>query len=797
MSLNVGELMVVLGMETGPFSKGVGLAVEGLNRFASAMADTAKKAIMAASDFNETTNVIEVGFGKGAKAAEMWAENTAKAVGRTTQQMREFASVSQAMLSSMVGSAEAAAPLSKGLAQLAVDLGSFWNVADKDAFGALRSAMAGEAEPMRRFGVIMTEANLNAFALANGVKVITENMTEGEKALLRYHFIMEKTKKEQGDAAKTADSFANQLKALGADADEASRKIGTNLIGEASKWLTLIRDIIKEMTKGTEKGFFTSLANDLSEAVRHGAEKVLNIAGVNVGENKVVSRDVNAAPFDLGAMVDADMAKKKRDADLASIKGKGAKGSGSGESFYDINSDMRLGQGVTALPNAGGAGGMAQFLNFASPIIEREQAAVDAAKARQVSEEIARINKQNEMSERHFLAAQKLHDEEMDRNARAFERAKAARSNGITSSALGGMNALMQGNVGGAAVAGMTGTITSMAGAAAGSAMQPFIGTIVSGIQEIFTKVQQAVQLFGETFAKPFMANDSRMGKAVGTGMAVGAVSAPFVVPAVLMSLAQETQSFKAYQGALTKGIDRVVKALEPAFEQLLPLAGLFIQLSSSAAILITNLIPGPPIAHALFEGFRNLATGLAWTMVGFINLRVAMTQYEAGIFKFLNEVTQGKDDRIKKLAGETGGDAQRALDERQALIDNAIFIHGMTEAGASALATSEALDKLTRSTTNMPSGYRVDVAAARAQDSNGTRPGDPTNGIAPGNYTGSVPGSGASGGSGGAGQQSQQQRAWDEMVSNLARAAANLANSKDYVSTGNARRPTRYAGRT
>jgi hypothetical protein len=126
-------------------------------------------AINAASAFNETSNVMQQAFGSSAVAMEEWAAATADGLGRSTQFIRESVGTFQAMLEPMAGSADAARVMSKSFTQLSVDLGSFWNVADSDAMGALRSGISGEAEPLKKFGIVMNEASLNAYAFSKGI----------------------------------------------------------------------------------------------------------------------------------------------------------------------------------------------------------------------------------------------------------------------------------------------------------------------------------------------------------------------------------------------------------------------------------------------------------------------------------------------------------------------------------------------------------------------------------------------------------------------------------------------------
>lgn len=936
MSMSLGELLVQLNMDASGFSKGIDGAEKELKDFqaaanaastvlaavSGAFAAAGAVAVKYASDFNETTNVMQQAFGRQTASAEKWARDQAGIMGRATQQMREFESVNQAMLSSMLGSAEAAVPLSQNMAKLAVDMGSFWNVSDKEAFEALRSGLTGIAKPMERFGVVMLENSLDAYLLENGIHQTMQTLSEAEKVQVRYNFIMEKTKIVHDDAARTSDSFANQMKRLQGNVQEAATALGdallpaaTSIINKLNGWADGLAKLDTDTIETTKligvmtiavtalTAAFLKLAGGagaaMAAAALAAAPVALVLTGVALAGTAVYTGVKNSAND--GGIHDEAVARADRDRQRSFEAGRRV----TSDFFETTRSDARPGlapvsemgrfKGMTEdeereamlalleqkykmagkkIGELAKAGADASFVGPAEPSamdrMREERTKKDEENKKKAEEKAAKLESEHYYRTQELLdsyskktsdaywANQKEQDkdgqeqlakdraqadaqrklewdfdqadlaetaalkkkdrdetdkqDESDRNQvrRATEEQQRKRRQ-VESSMMETMKQIGAGNFSGALGSG-TSSILQMKGmskddAGVGGGL---VSMIAGGIQSFFTAIIDVVKQIGNQavdVAKSFLPADSRMagasGKAMAMGGLIGTTAAFPLAPlaafgAGIFELTKSTKSYTQYQAAMTKGVDRLVLALEPAFQQLMPLAGLFIQLSSSVAIMLANIIPGPPIAHALFEGFRNLATGLAWTMVGFINLRVAMTQYEAGLFKFLNEyVFHGKDDNIKKLAGETGGDAQRALDERQALIENAKFIGSMTEASASALATSEALDKLTRSTTNMPSGYRVDVAAARAQDANGTRPSN--NGVEPGNYVGSVPGGagGSNGGGGGAGQQSQQQRAWDEMVSNLARAAANLANSKDYVNTGNARRPTRYAGRT
>jgi hypothetical protein len=207
------------------------------------------KMISVASDAAEQMNVIESSFGDLTPAVLSWADATADAVGRSVFQMREFAGTTQAMLAPMVGAREAAAEMSTQIAQLAVDLGSYYNVADDEALQALKAGLIGSSEPMRRFGAVMTEASLQAFALSKGISGSVREMNEAQKVALRYQFIMDRTALAQGDAARTAGGYANATKKVAGQVRDLAAKFGEALLPAAEGVLAAISGMLKLMIR--------------------------------------------------------------------------------------------------------------------------------------------------------------------------------------------------------------------------------------------------------------------------------------------------------------------------------------------------------------------------------------------------------------------------------------------------------------------------------------------------------------------------------------------------------------------
>lgn len=249
----LGKLSVILEAQTSKFAAGLAKLQGDLESFSTKAASIATKAglaftgagagigvaLKAASDLEENVNVLNVSFGQQSEAVVRWAQTVGRSMGRSELQMRQFAGGLQSMLSPMIGNQKAAATMSLNLSQLAVDLGSFFNIADNDVLRALRSGIAGEAEPLKRFGIVMSEAALQSFAFSKGIDTSVQKMGIAQKTALRYQFIMEKTAQAHGDAARTADSFANQTKALEASMQDLRARVGEVFIEGATEQLSL------------------------------------------------------------------------------------------------------------------------------------------------------------------------------------------------------------------------------------------------------------------------------------------------------------------------------------------------------------------------------------------------------------------------------------------------------------------------------------------------------------------------------------------------------------------------------
>ncbi|MBO5959299.1 MAG: hypothetical protein J6Q65_04170, partial [Lentisphaeria bacterium] len=168
------------------------------------------ESIEIASELEEVQNVVDVTFGDaGAARIERWSQSVGAQFGLTELQAKKYASTMGAMLKSSGITGDEVYDLSTSLAELAADMASFYNIDVDTAFSKIRSGISGQTAPLKQLGINMNVANLEAYALSQGIETAYKDMTLQEQTLLRYNYLMSATADAQGDFARTSDSYAN------------------------------------------------------------------------------------------------------------------------------------------------------------------------------------------------------------------------------------------------------------------------------------------------------------------------------------------------------------------------------------------------------------------------------------------------------------------------------------------------------------------------------------------------------------------------------------------------------------
>ncbi|WP_069999448.1 hypothetical protein [Cellulosilyticum sp. I15G10I2] len=206
------------------------LAVQAIGKAIQALQDFVKQGIATASALNEVQNVIDVTFEDGADSVNDWAKNTASAFGLSELQAKKYSGTLGAILKPSGLANDSIKNMSINLTQLSADLSSFWNKSTEESFNALRSAITGETEPIKQFGIVMSVVNLQAYALSQGIDKAWQSMTQAEQATLRYNYILENTKTAQGDFNRTQEEYANVGRTLENTIDSVSGKFGKGLL---------------------------------------------------------------------------------------------------------------------------------------------------------------------------------------------------------------------------------------------------------------------------------------------------------------------------------------------------------------------------------------------------------------------------------------------------------------------------------------------------------------------------------------------------------------------------------------
>lgn len=185
-----------------------------------------KQGIEYASDLAEVQNVVDVTFSDAADSVSEWCQNTLTAYGLNEATAKQYVGTMGAMLKSSGVAEDSIVSLSESLTALAGDIASMYNLDADEAFGKIRSGISGETEPLKQLGINMSVANLEAYALAQGIETSYSSMSQAQQMVLRYNYLLDATSDAQTDFSRTQDSWANQTKLL--------QENWTALIGTAS-----------------------------------------------------------------------------------------------------------------------------------------------------------------------------------------------------------------------------------------------------------------------------------------------------------------------------------------------------------------------------------------------------------------------------------------------------------------------------------------------------------------------------------------------------------------------------------
>lgn len=240
------------------------------------------QAVTESNKYQEDLNLFTVALGQYADEAKEYAEYVSDIMGIDPAQWLRNQGIFNTLLTGFGDTAERAQLMSQNLTQLGYDLSSYANIPIEEAMLKLQSGISGELEPLRRLGYDLSQAKLQQTALNLGIKESVANMTQAEKAELRYYAIMTQVTTAQGDMARTLEAPANQLRILQAQLTQAARAIGNIFIPALNAILPYAIAVV--------------------QVIREIANALANLAGFKLTE--VDYSGVNSAAVGAGSLAD-------------------------------------------------------------------------------------------------------------------------------------------------------------------------------------------------------------------------------------------------------------------------------------------------------------------------------------------------------------------------------------------------------------------------------------------------------------------------------------------------------------
>lgn len=224
----------------------------GLVMIARKALDTIKTGIDYASDLAEVQNVVDVTFGSATEAINSWSKECLAAYGMNEVSAKRYAGTLGAMLKSSGLAGDAIVDMSKDMVGLAGDMASFYNLDLETAFEKIRSGISGETEPLKQLGINMSVANLEAYALSQGITTAYNEMSQAEQVMLRYNYLMSTTADAQGDFARTQDSYANQTRLLSESWLEFTGVMAEQLLPVLTTIVSWLNNIVAFLTENAD-----------------------------------------------------------------------------------------------------------------------------------------------------------------------------------------------------------------------------------------------------------------------------------------------------------------------------------------------------------------------------------------------------------------------------------------------------------------------------------------------------------------------------------------------------------------
>lgn len=362
-----GSIRINTKIDSKGFNQGLNAITGSLKKLAgavgvafgvTAVVNFGKEALNIASDLTEVQNVVETAFGTMSSQVDAWAKNSIKQFGMSELAAKRMASTYMAMNAGMGLNGQGAADMAMRTAERAADISSFYNKSIEESDTMLKSIWTGETESLKQIGVVMTQANLDAYALANGFGKTTQQMTQSEQVMLRYQYVMNQTRLAAGDFVKTQDSWANQTRILSEQWKQFLGIIGQGLIQvltPALKYLNQLMSVLIQWAQ-TFAAVTAALFGKQQQQANSTAAAVGSVADASNaaadGQNALAGATKKAGKEAKGALASFDQLNvlERNTADAGAASGAGAV-AGAGAAVAVPAMTGEIGAGVTISPD--------------------------------------------------------------------------------------------------------------------------------------------------------------------------------------------------------------------------------------------------------------------------------------------------------------------------------------------------------------------------------------------------------------------------------------------------------------
>ena len=348
---NDGSIILTTRVDTSGINKGMTSIKSIVGKVGGVMAaafsvraliNFGKEAINLASDLQEVQNVVDTAFGDMSYKIERFSKKAIENFGISELTAKRTASTYMAMAKGMGIAEDVASDMAITMTGLTADIASFYNMSQERADVILKSVYTGETETLKQLGIVMTEVNLQNFAMSQGITKNISKMTQQEKTMLRYQFVLQQTALAQGDFAKTSNSWANQTRILAERWKEMQRVFGQAFVAIGTLILPAVNTLIAGMTK---------LANIASVAAQS-IYKMFTGKTLEIGQTESVVSNLGGASTDAaGGMSELGDATEKA--------GKQAKKALAGFDDLEIITSNVSDSAGSAAGAVGGLGGLA------------------------------------------------------------------------------------------------------------------------------------------------------------------------------------------------------------------------------------------------------------------------------------------------------------------------------------------------------------------------------------------------------------------------------------------------------